>query len=249
MESVVVLSGGMDSATLLYKEYAETGGNCCAISIDYGQRHAIELSRAEALCKGIGVPWQRVDLSNLASVLAGSALTSDEVPVPHGHYAEESMKATVVPNRNMILLAIATGHAISVGAKRVCYAAHSGDHAIYPDCRNEFADALAGAISLCDWHPVELSRPFVDNTKADIVAFGTTLGVPFEKTWSCYEGGQGAAGEVHCGKCGTCVERIEAFELAGIPDPTVYADAGQTTSRGEKAVDEIIDSLSTQDKD
>jgi len=222
MESVVVLSGGMDSATLLWKEYAETGGSCAAVSIDYGQRHDIELTRAEALCNRLGVGWRCVDLTGLGDVLSGSALTSPEVAVPHGHYAEESMKVTVVPNRNMILLAVATGYAITKKAKRICYAAHAGDHAIYPDCREEFASAMASAIGLCDWHPIELSRPFVHNTKADIVRMGHDLGVPFELTWSCYEGGLGDDGQIHCGACGTCVERIEAFDLAGVPDPTQY---------------------------
>jgi 7-cyano-7-deazaguanine synthase len=127
------------------------------------------------------------------------------------------MKTTVVPNRNMILLALATGHALSIGAQQVAYAAHSGDHAIYPDCRNEFADAMARAMALCDWSQVELYRPFVDWTKADIVRRGAELGVPFGQTWSCYKGGN-----KHCGRCGTCIERREAFDLAGVEDPTNY---------------------------
>ena len=127
------------------------------------------------------------------------------------------MKSTVVPNRNMIMLSLAAARAIAVGADGVAYAAHSGDHAIYPDCRPEFADAVAAALRICHYTPIELERPFVDMTKADIVRLGAELGVDFSKTWSCYKGG-----EKHCGKCGTCVERREAFRLAGVPDPTEY---------------------------
>jgi 7-cyano-7-deazaguanine synthase len=146
-----------------------------------------------------------------------SSLMRDGVPVPEGHYEDESMKSTVVPNRNMILLSIATAWSIASGLQGVAYAAHSGDHAIYPDCRPAFADAMNEAIRLCDYSSQELVRPFVSLTKADIVRVGASLGVPFEKTWSCYNGRK-----LHCGKCGTCVERIEAFELAGVPDPTEY---------------------------
>jgi 7-cyano-7-deazaguanine synthase len=141
-------------------------------------------------------------------------LVTDGVAVPHGHYAAESMKATVVPNRNMILLAVAIGRAVAVGAEAVAYAAHAGDHTIYPDCRPEFVDALAQAALLCDWRPIQILRPFVSWTKGAIVREGVRLGVPFELTWSCYEGE-----ERPCGKCGTCVERAEAFAQEGIVDP------------------------------
>ena len=135
------------------------------------------------------------------------------------------MKSTVVPNRNMILLSVATGHALSIKARQIAYAAHSGDHAIYPDCRNEFAEAMANAIMLADWEQVELIRPFVDWTKADIVRRGAELGVPFAKTWSCYKGG-----DLHCGRCGTCIERREAFDLAKVIDPTPYADGAPSVA-------------------
>jgi 7-cyano-7-deazaguanine synthase len=152
--------------------------------------------------------------------MGGSSQTDKSVPVPEGHYEEESMKQTVVPNRNMILLALAGAWAISTKSDAIAYAAHSGDHAIYPDCRPEFTEAMSDALRLCDWHEVKLMRPFLYPTpmsKADIVKLGTSLGVPFELTWSCYKGG-----EKHCGKCGTCVERVEAFQLAGVEDPTEY---------------------------
>ncbi|NBB80822.1 MAG: 7-cyano-7-deazaguanine synthase QueC [Verrucomicrobia bacterium] len=219
MKSVIIYSGGLDSTVLLY-HCLDAGHDLHALSIDYGQRHRCELTAASSICDALGVPHATADLSAIQPLLAGSSLTSPEIEVAEGHYTEETMKSTVVPNRNMIFLALATGHALSIGAQQVAYAAHSGDHAIYPDCRNEFADAMAAAMALADWNTVELSRPFVDWTKADIVCRGHELGVPFAQTWSCYKGG-----ESHCGRCGTCIERREAFDLAGVEDPTLYASA------------------------
>jgi 7-cyano-7-deazaguanine synthase len=218
MKSVIIYSGGLDSTVLLY-DLLDKGHAVHALSINYGQRHHCELAAAAHICEGRGVPQTTADLSAIQPLLAGSSLTSPDIAVAEGHYTEANMKSTVVPNRNMIFLALATGHALSIGAGEVAYAAHSGDHAIYPDCRNEFADAMAAAIALADWKAVELSRPFVDWTKADIVRRGEELGVPFAQTWSCYKGG-----DVHCGRCGTCIERREAFDLAGVEDPTRYAD-------------------------
>ncbi len=216
MKTVIVYSGGLDSTVLLYHLRA-AGHELHALSVDYGQRHRCELDRAAEICAELGIPNPIADLSSIQSLLAGSSLTSPDIEVAEGHYTEESMKSTVVPNRNMILLSIATGHALSIKAGQIAYAAHSGDHAIYPDCRNEFADAMAKAIALADWDQVALIRPFVDWTKADIVRRGAELNVPFLKTWSCYKGG-----ELHCGRCGTCIERREAFALAGLKDPTPY---------------------------
>lgn len=216
MKTVLVYSGGLDSTVLLYHLLA-AGHEVHALSVDYGQRHRCELEQAARLCADVKVHHRTADLSAIQPLLAGSSLTSPEIEVAEGHYTEETMKTTVVPNRNMIFLALATGHGLSIGAKQVTYAAHSGDHAIYPDCRNEFADAMASAIQLCDWNEIELSRPFVDWSKADIVRRGNELNVPFEQTWSCYKGG-----EIHCGRCGTCIERREAFDLAGVDDPTLY---------------------------
>ena len=216
MKTLVIYSGGLDSTVLLY-DLQRAGHELNALSVNYGQRHGCELTYAAAICSGLDIAYKVADLSSIQSLLAGSSLTSPEIKVAEGHYAEENMKTTVVPNRNMILLALATGHALSIGAQQVAYAAHSGDHAIYPDCRNEFADAMAEAMALCDWKKVELSRPFVDWSKADIVQRGAELGVPFEQTWSCYKGGV-----QHCGRCGTCIERREAFDLAGVTDPTQY---------------------------
>lgn len=217
MKTVAVFSGGLDS-TVLVQHLLAQGDEVLALSIDYGQRHRRELQHAREIAARLGIEWQLADLSPVAPLLAGSSQTSPEVPVPHGHYAEESMKQTVVPNRNMIMIAIAAGWAISRRCDRVAYGAHTGDHAIYPDCRPQFVDALRGTLALADWHPVDLYCPFLGKTKAEIVSLGAALGVDFAATWSCYEGGT-----QHCGRCGTCFERREAFERAGVPDPTIYA--------------------------
>lgn len=221
MKTIVIFSGGMDSAVLLSHCIAEVGReNVEALSFNYGQRHSVELAHAERIAAAVGVPWQSVYVGNVFQLLAAGCSQLDrQVAVPHGHYAAESMKATVVPNRNMIMLSIAGGLCIARGGGRVAYGAHAGDHAIYPDCRPEFAEAVDVALSRADWKSCTLYRPFVDMTKANIVSRGVELGVDFGATWSCYEGGTR-----HCGKCGTCTERREAFSLAGVVDPTSYED-------------------------
>ena len=217
MEKVVAIySGGMDSTVLLYHLHSQ-GYDVKALSVDYGQRHRKELDSARTICRMLGITHEVADLRGITHLLKGSSLTDSEIDVPEGHYAEESMKVTVVPNRNMIMLSVAIGYAISLGANFVAYGAHAGDHVIYPDCRPEFASAVNTAAMLADWHQVELLRPFIRLTKAEIAKRGTELNVPFDQTWSCYKGG-----ERHCGRCGTCVERAEAFRLAGIDDPTLY---------------------------
>lgn len=217
MHTVLIYSGGLDSTVLLYHLRAQ-GASVHAMSVDYGQRHLKELDSAHKIASRLGIEHRVVDLSSLGSLLLGSALTNRQIAVPQGHYTEPTMKSTVVPNRNMMLLSLAGAWAISLKAETISYAAHAGDHAIYPDCRPEFAAAMDQALGLADWSPLRLERPFVDLTKADIVKRGQELRVPFEDTWSCYQGG-----EVHCGCCGTCIERREAFHLAGVEDPTVYA--------------------------
>ncbi|NLF70661.1 MAG: 7-cyano-7-deazaguanine synthase QueC [Candidatus Anammoximicrobium sp.] len=217
MKSVLIYSGGLDSTVLLY-ELLAGGDTVLALSVDYGQRHRVEIEHARQIAESLAVEWELADLSGITHLLAGSSLTSREIAVPHGHYAEDNMKQTVVPNRNMIMLAVACGWAIGRQAERVAYAAHAGDHSIYPDCRPEFAEAVDRAFRLADWREVQLYRPFIAMTKAEIVARGAELHVDFGRTWSCYEGG-----EIHCGKCGTCFERSEAFQLAKVPDPTPYA--------------------------
>ena len=217
MKTVLIYSGGLDSTVLLYDLLA-SGDTVLALSVDYGQRHRSEVEHARRIAESLGVEWQLADLSGIAHLLAGSSLTSSEIAVPHGHYADDNMKQTVVPNRNMIMLSVAAGWAMGRQADRVAYAAHGGDHTIYPDCRPEFAAAVDRAIRLADWHEVQLYCPFIAMTKAEIVARGAKLDVDFGRTWSCYEGGP-----IHCGKCGTCFERREAFLRAGVSDPTQYA--------------------------
>jgi 7-cyano-7-deazaguanine synthase len=217
MKTIVIYSGGLDSTVLVYDLLAK-GDVVKALSFDYGQRHSKETEFARRVANDLGIEHRIADLRTITPLIGGSSLTTPEVSVPDGHYTEENMKVTVVPNRNMIMLSVAAGWAISLRFDQVAFGAHSGDHTIYPDCREAFAEAVHRALSLADWHQVRLVRPFVQMTKADIVTRGAELGVPFERTWSCYKGGN-----QHCGRCGTCVERREAFYLAGVADPTDYA--------------------------
>jgi 7-cyano-7-deazaguanine synthase len=219
-KTVIVLSGGMDSAVLLHHICA-LGHQMKAVSVNYGQRHVRELEAAAELSRRLGVEHRVVDLRSLASILGKNSLSDASVEVPEGHYQQESMKLTVVPNRNMLLLSVAIAWAVSLKYDHVAYGAHSGDHAIYPDCRPEFVEAMDRAAQLCDWHHVTLLRPFVHLDKGDIARRGDELGVPFEITWTCYKGG-----EKHCGKCGACHERREAFAKSSLHDPTEY----ETTS-------------------
>lgn len=216
---VALLSGGLDSTAMIYY-LRDQGYEVLPISIHYGQRHHKELSAARKVSSRGVFQHQEISLSPLHLVLGGSSQTDLMVEVPEGHYAEDNMKVTVVPNRNMILLSIATAYAISQKAEEVAYAAHAGDHAQYPDCRQDFIRAMGAAIYLCDYDPPRLAAPFADMSKADVVRVGTQHHAPFELTWSCYKGD-----EHHCGRCGTCVERAEAFYLAGVQDPTWYEDA------------------------
>ena len=218
MKAVVLFSGGLDS-TVLATQMKEEAKETRLLSIDYGQRHAKELHHSQKVAEHLGLGHEILQLPQLGQILGGSSLTDKSMTLPEGHYAEESMKSTVVPNRNMILLALAGGHALSLGFDTIAYAAHAGDHTIYPDCRPEFADAMNNALGLADWKDLNLHRPYVEMTKSDLVSLGNQLDAPLHLTWSCYAGG-----ENHCGKCGTCVERKEAFELAKIPDPTKYEE-------------------------
>ena len=219
---IVLLSGGMDSSTLLAAaaEFHKVS-QVRALGVLYGQRHSKELDSARAIAGYYKIPFEVVDLSGLRKLWQGSSQTSDDIAVPHGHYADESMRLTVVPNRNMTMMCVAAGYALSLGDEEpaIGIAAHAGDHAIYPDCRPEFIDAARAVLAISDYKPVRVWAPFLDMTKADIAKLGSNMGVPFDMTWSCYEGR-----ELHCGKCGTCVERREAFVNANRPDPTVYED-------------------------
>ncbi|WP_185984539.1 7-cyano-7-deazaguanine synthase QueC [Aureimonas mangrovi] len=221
MRTLVVCSGGLDSVSLAHV-VAREGNLAGLVTFDYGQRHRREIDFAAACAKRLGVPHHVLDITAIGAGLSGSALT-DGGEVPEGHYAEETMKITVVPNRNAIMLTIAFGLAAAQKLDAVALAVHGGDHFIYPDCRPGFIDAFRAmqAQALDGYADVKLLAPFVERTKADIVTAGAGAGTPFEATWSCYKGG-----ETHCGRCGTCVERQEAFDLAGVPDPTRYEDAG-----------------------
>jgi len=206
----------MDSATLLY-DFQAQGLAVSGIAFNYGQRHQKEIVAAQAVAVAAGVGCEVVQIPDMARLFGRNALTDRTVSVPHGHYTDSTMKTTVVPNRNMIFISIAAAHAMANGIGKVAFAAHSGDHTIYPDCRPEFIKALGAAIQLADWHPAELIAPFMNLSKTEICRRGAQLNVPFGLTWSCYEGG-----ERHCGACGTCAERREAFIEAGVEDPTEY---------------------------
>jgi len=215
---VVLLSGGMDSVTVFYqalKDHQVVG----ALSFDYGAKHNHrEIPFARWHAEQCGVPHTVVDLGFIGG-LFNSALLKGGEEIPEGHYADESMRRTVVPFRNGIMLAVATGFAETLGASGVVIAAHAGDHSIYPDCREPFMKGMAEAMHCGTYAKVELLRPFIEMDKTGIARLGQTLGVDYSRTWSCYKGGG-----KHCGLCGTCVERKEAFALAGMEDPTDYLE-------------------------
>lgn len=221
MKAIAIVSGGMDSTTLAYR-YADQGTQLVIVSVDYGQRHRRELLCAAKSADALGAEHIVVDLRDVGCHLSGSALTDSSVDVPEGHYAADVMKATVVPNRNAILLNVAIGIAVSRKADLVGTAVHAGDHVIYPDCRPAFIEGMSALALVANEGFISpefrVDAPYVNLTKADIAAEGDKLGVPWAETWSCYRGET-----LHCGKCGTCVERIEAFDLAGVDDPTEYA--------------------------
>ena len=220
MKTLVVCSGGLDSVTLAHKVAVEQT-LIHLVSFDYGQRHRTELDYAHRCATRLGVTHDVVDITDIGRRLTGSALTDGEA-VPEGHYAEDTMRLTVVPNRNAIMLTIAFGIAMARRADAVAAAMHGGDHFIYPDCRPSFVNAYAAMqrTALDGFADIDFATPFLRWSKADIAREGARLGVPFAETWSCYKGGAR-----HCGRCGTCVERHEAFHLAGIADPTDYEDS------------------------
>lgn len=217
--AVTILSGGMDSATLAYIVNAENITQHF-VSFDYGQKHARELTCANLIAHGLGAEHTLVNLSSVGPLLKGSALTdSKQVDMPEGYYAEENMRLTVVPNRNAIMLSIAWGIAVGEKADYVYYGAHAGDHYIYEDCRPDFVFALSTAFRLGTHgdFPEKIKAPFLSMDKAAILKEGLKLNVPYEKTWTCYKGG-----EKSCGVCGSCQERLEAFHLNGVDDPLEY---------------------------
>lgn len=219
-KTIAIVSGGMDSVVLAHKLHAE-GHDLTLVSFNYGQRHSKELSFAAVCAARLKVEHHIVDLSNIGAMLNKSALTNEDTEVPDGHYAEQSMRITVVPNRNAIMLNIAAGLAISIGADKVATGVHGGDHFIYPDCRPAFIKAIDAMLYIANdgFAPKDFGvlAPFLYWTKANICTEGARLGVDYNDTWSCYKGG-----DIHCGACGTCFERREAFMHAEIDDPTIY---------------------------
>ncbi|MEI6535920.1 MAG: 7-cyano-7-deazaguanine synthase QueC [Verrucomicrobiaceae bacterium] len=227
MKTLVLLSGGMDSVTALHwaaREHEVVG----CVSFDYGSKHNHkEIPMAAWHAKKLGVKHDVIALDFVNRLFASDLLQSGG-DVPDGHYAADNMKRTVVPFRNGIMLSIACGLAESRNADALVIAAHSGDHAIYPDCREPFMQAMAEAMKFGTYAQIELLRPFIDCDKTEIVRRGAKLDVDYAHTWSCYKGG-----DIHCGKCGTCVERREAFILAGVSDPTSYESTGALPEKPE----------------
>lgn len=215
-DSVIILSGGMDSTTLLHLKKDRIA---LAVSFDYGSNHnAREIECARRQCEILGIEHLVIPLSFMGEYFK-SCLLSGSGDIPEGRYDDENMKSTVVPFRNGIMLSVACGLAESRGLLHVMMANHGGDHAIYPDCRPGFVAAMSEAMRQGTYEGVTIEADFTSISKADIAALGNKLGVDYSLTYSCYKGG-----EKHCGKCGTCVERKEAFEIAGVADPTVYEE-------------------------
>lgn len=251
-KAVVVLSGGLDSTVALYDTIAKDNIVTSAVSFNYGQRHKKELEYAAAIAGRVGIKHHVIDLwrSGLTEALSTSASSLiTDTEVPEGHYGEESMKATVVPNRNMIMLSIAGGIAVAEGAHVVVTGVHAGDHFIYPDCRPNFINAASLALNRGNegfGNLKGIAAPFLNKTKDDIAYRALELQVPLDWTWSCYKGGA-----VHCGRCGTCVERLEAINNAVnkwnkaetdigtgnyVADRTVYEDNQFWLSAIEKGI-------------
>lgn len=214
-DSLIIVSGGMDSITMLYEYKDEIA---LALTFDYGSNHAQnEIPFARLHCQRLGIRHIVIPLSFMGEYFKSSLLEGAEA-IPEGNYDDENMKSTVVPFRNGIMLSIACGIAESNGLHRVMIANHGGDHAIYPDCREEFISAMSSAMKAGTYEGLEIYAPYTNITKADIARHGKTLGIDYTETWSCYKGGTH-----HCGKCGTCTERRQALQEAGIEDSTIYA--------------------------
>lgn len=214
--SVIIVSGGMDSITLLYDHKDEIA---LGISFDYGSNHnAREIPFAKMHCERLGIKHITINLDFMHQYFKSSLLDGADA-IPEGHYADDNMKSTVVPFRNGIMLSIAIGIAESNNLDQVFIANHGGDHTIYPDCRPEFIKAIDSAANAGTYNNVKVIAPYTQITKSDIARIGKKLGIDYTETWSCYKGG-----EIHCGKCGTCVERKEALTEAGIEDCTIYEE-------------------------
>jgi len=216
--TVAILSGGIDSTTLVY-DLMKQGDEIFCLSFDYGQKHKKELEYAKRICKKLKLKHKIVDISNIHKIVVSQNSLTGIEEVPEGHYADEIMKKTVVPYRNSIMLIIAAGLASTLDYNRIAYAAHAGNHAIYPDCRPEFVEAMKILLEIGDYKKIKLYAPYINISKTDIVKKGLSLNIPYKDTWSCYKGK-----ELPCGKCGTCIERLEAFRDVGIVDPLKYEE-------------------------
>jgi len=213
-DGVIIVSGGMDSITLLYDKKEDIA---LGISFDYGSNHNTkEIPLAKMHCERLGIEHITIPLAFIHDYFKSSLLQGGDA-IPEGHYADENMKSTVVPFRNGIMLAIVCGIAESRGLHNVFIANHAGDHAIYPDCRATFIVSMSEAMSYGTYEHIKIEAPYTSISKTDIARRGKELNINYSETWSCYKGG-----EKHCGKCGTCVERKEALHDAGIEDNTEY---------------------------
>jgi 7-cyano-7-deazaguanine synthase len=218
-DTVCIYSGGMDSYTLMNDLY-ESGWLHSCLTFKYGQKHLKEIEYATVVMEYYDAAHHVIDLETWGESLPGSALIDPRVEMPEGHYTAENMKQTVVPNRNMVMLALAVGYAVAHGVPYVAYAAHAGDHAIYPDCREPFLQAFNKAVEVGNWgKPVTVVAPYLHLDKTGILRIGFELGLNYVDTWTCYRGGTKA-----CGKCGACQERLEAFKNIGKVDPLEYQE-------------------------
>ena len=214
-KAVVIYSGGMDSFTVLNKAVFE-GLEVYALTFDYGQKHVKEVDFARNVCSEMGITHKIIDITAINELISGSSLTSN-IEVPEGHYADENMKSTVVPNRNMILLSLAVGYATSIKASKVYFGAHGGDHHVYPDCRPDFVKKMNDVCAVANYDFVEVVTPYLTSNKTEILRDGLKMNLDYSLTWTCYNGREKA-----CGRCGSCVERLEAFEENQAKDPLAY---------------------------
>ena len=214
---VLIYSGGMDSFTLLnWLRSTRPNADLYPLTFDYGQRHKKEIRYAQDVCNKLALPHKVVDISAIHQLINQSTLTGAG-PIPEGHYADENMKSTVVPNRNMVLLSLAIAYAANIGASQVFYGAHGGDHHIYPDCRPEFVAKMNAVSAIANYDPVSIETPFLHKTKGEILAIGLAMNLDYSLSWTCYNGG-----DLACGHCGACVERLEAFAENNARDPLTY---------------------------
>lgn len=212
---IVVYSGGLDSFTLL-NQAIDMGHDVSTISFDYGQKHKKELDSVRSFCLQESIDHKIIDISSVKELFLGSSLTDDS-DIPKGHYEDESMQSTVVPNRNMILISLALGFAVTKKATEVWFGAHSGDHAIYPDCRPEFVKKMDAVAKIANYLPISVKAPYISKSKSEILGIGLSLNLDYSLTWTCYEGK-----DLACGSCGACHERLESFSDHDAIDPIKY---------------------------